>query len=232
MVAPRDIEEALSSVVGKITDRNYEQSLACFRFWLKIGQTYCQIPYDPGPDYSKTLFEYVFDAIWRNRTATPIDPGCGKLVHPTAHLILRLARDVESDHLLAHHGDGLQTRLRTKVLLEFFKTNLELVQGKNDHPAPVQRWGGHPTPAQGKSGLPNRLQSFCADTSLIAHCINLGHVEEDVIHNHILQSLITHPNLYDHQADGLIILFKLAGTTLERYADPSVVDRCFNLLKD
>ena len=48
MVAPRDIKEALSSVVGKITNRNYEQSLACFRFWLKIGQAYCQIPYDSG----------------------------------------------------------------------------------------------------------------------------------------------------------------------------------------
>ena len=31
--------------------------------------------------------------------------------------------------------------------------------------------------------------------------------------------------------DALIILFKLAGATFEAYADPSVVDRCFELLK-
>jgi len=57
-------------------------------------------------------------------------------------------------------------------------------------------------------------------------------VEEDAIRNHIIQSLIAHPTLYDHQADALIILFKLAGATFEAYVDPSVVDRCFNLLKD
>jgi len=76
------------------------------------------------------------------------------------------------------------------------------------------------------------LDSFCADTNLIAHWANLGYVEEHSIRNHILQSLISHPTLYDHQADALVILFKLAGTTFGAYTDPSVVDRCFELLKD
>ena len=59
-------------------------------------------------------------------------------------------------------------------------------------------------------------------------------MEEPAIRNHILQSLIdiSHPKLYDHQADALVILFKLAGATFEAYADPSAVDRCFKLLKD
>ena len=52
-----------------------------------------------------------------------------------------------------------------------------------------------------------------------------------MIRDHILQSLISHPKLYDHQADALIILLKLAGATFAAYADPSVVDRCFELLK-
>ena len=121
-----------------------------------------------------------------------------KLVHPTTHLILRLARDIESDHILAPHGDGLQTRLCTRISLEFFVTNLTLVQGKSGHP--------------------NRLQSFCADgTNLIAHRINLGHVEEDAIRYCTPQSLITHPNPYDHQVDGLTVLFGLAGITFEIY---------------
>ena len=74
--------------------------------------------------------------------------------------------------------------------------------------------------------------NVCVEANLIAHWANLGYVEEAAIHNLILQSLISHPKLYDHQADVLIILFKLAGTTFEAYADPSVVNRCFELLKD
>ena len=70
------------------------------------------------------------------------------------------------------------------------------------------------------------------DSNLIARWANSGHVDQATIRNHILQSLISHPKLYDHQADALIILFKIAGATFEAYADPSVVDRCFELLKN
>ena len=74
-------------------------------------------------------------------------------------------------------------------------------------------------------------ENFYADANLIAHWTNLGIVEETAIRNHILQSLISHPKLYIHQANALVILFKVAGATFEAYADPSVVDRCFELLK-
>ena len=77
----------------------------------------------------------------------------------------------------------------------------------------------------------NASNSFYADATLIAHWANLGFVEEAAIHDHILQSLTSHTMLYDHQADALIVLFKLAGATFETSADPSVVDRCFELLK-
>ena len=72
---------------------------------------------------------------------------------------------------------------------------------------------------------------FYADANLVAHWANLGYLEENAIRHRVLQSLISHPRLYDHQADALIILFKLAGATFEAYADPSVVNRCFELLK-
>ena len=61
------------------------------------------------------------------------------------------------------------------------------------------------------------------DANLIAHWAKLGFVEEDVIRNHILQSLISHPRLCGHQAGALIILLKLAGATFEAYAYPSMV---------
>ena len=73
---------------------------------------------------------------------------------------------------------------------------------------------------------------FYADANLIAHWANLGYVEEAAIRNHILQSLTSHPKLYDHQGHALMILFKLAGLIFETYAGSSVVDRCFELLKN
>ena len=80
--------------------------------------------------------------------------------------------------------------------------------------------------------LKTDVGGFYADANLIAHWTNLGYVNEAAIRNHILQSLISHSKLYDHQANALIILFKLAGATFGAYVDPSVVDRCFKLLQD
>ena len=57
--------------------------------------------------------------------------------------------------------------------------------------------------------------------NLIACWANLGFVEESVIHNHLLQSLISHPKLYNHQAYALIILFRLAGATFCQGITPS-----------
>ena len=68
--------------------------------------------------------------------------------------------------------------------------------------------------------------------NLIASWANLGYVEESAIHDHILRSPTSFPKLCDHQASAIIVLFKIAGATFEAYADPSVVDRCFQLLKN
>ena len=70
------------------------------------------------------------------------------------------------------------------------------------------------------------------DVNLIAHCANLGYIEEHAIRNHILQSLISHAKVYDHQVIALAILFRIAGATFGAYVDPAVVDRCFELLKN
>jgi len=199
------IEDALDSAVKEIfSDKNYEQSFNFYRFWFDIGQNYDQIPSDQ-----------IFDAIWSRRMAgLKIDRDRGKLTHSAAHLLLRFASDVESDHILSPDNSGLQDRLCKSSLLEFFRINLEIVPRtkldyRYEHP-----W-----------------DTFYADASLVAYWANLGYVEETSIRDHILQSLISHPKLYDHQANALIILFKLAGATFEAFADPSVVDRCFELLK-
>ena len=200
-----DVEKALGFAVRDLSDKNYAQSLAFCRFWLDIGQTYHQ-----------TSPNRIFDAIWNNRLGNSFGPngGRGELIHPTARLILRLASDVESDHTIAPQTPGLQNRLCARSLGEFFTGNLETVWYK------MVRYGNEAP------------DGFFADANLVAHWANLGYVEEAAIRNHILQSLISHPKFYDHQAQALIVLFKLAGLTFETYAGSLVVDSCFELLKN
>ena len=188
-----EIEKALDSVVAKLSDENYAQSLDFYRFWFDVGQTYHQITSD-----------HISDAIWKHRVKI-MDFQPGKLTPPTAHLILRFASDVESDQ--PPSSSGLQSRLCARSLRGFFSGNLSIASGGS-------------------------CQELYADVNLIAHWANLGYVEEAAIRNHILQSLISHPTLHDHQAYALIILFKLAGATFKAYTDPSVFDRCFELLKN
>ena len=57
-------------------------------------------------------------------------------------------------------------------------------------------------------------------------------MDEDTIRDRILQSPISHPRLYEHQANALLTLFKVAGATFEAHADPTVVDRCFEFLEN
>jgi len=193
------IKGALGFVVGELSDENYEESLAFYRFWFETGGDYLQIPSDQ-----------IFDAIWNHRQAkSSISHNDGKIFHPSAHLILRFASDAQSDHILAPHcsGPGLQNRLCARSLREFTRNNLM-----------IARYGGDTV-------------SFYSDVNLIAHWANLGFVEEAAIRSYILQSLISHPKLYDHQAYALIVFLKLAGATFGAYVDPLVVDRCFELLK-
>ena len=131
-----------------------------------------------------------------------------------ANLVLRFASDAESDYILAPHCVGLQSRLCARALRGFFEGNMTVLQEKE---------GGW------DSGASSR---FPIEVNFVAHLANLGYVEETAIHDHILQSLISHPKLHDYQADALITLFKVAGATFDEYGDPSVVDRCRKLLKD
>ena len=166
--------------------------------------------YDIGQTHYQITPDYTFHYIWNNRVALG-SMTSGHLIYSIAHLILRFARDVESGHVLDPPSSGLQSRLCARSLQEFFNNNIETVRSGSNGSVRV---------------------NFHADVNLIAHWANLGYIEEEVIRNHILQSLIFPPELWVHQADALIILFKIAGATFTTYADPSVVDRCFQRLND
>jgi hypothetical protein len=131
-----------------------------------------------------------------------------------ALLALRFAGDAESDSIIAPYNVGLRSRICARFLKQFFEDSMTWHIEYCDGGWLGGSWG-----------------QFYVCTNFVAHLANLGCVDESAIRDHILQSLTSHPKLYYHQADGLIILFKLAGATFEKYADPSVVDRCFELLE-
>ena len=195
------IQEGLGLLISRISEKEYDQTFACYRLWIEITQTYCQ----KYPDQ-------IFDSLFHHRGTQGIQSGSAKFIHSVAHLIVRFACDAESDNTLAPYTIGLQKRLCAEILQEFFKSCMGNVGDR-------------------ELGRGRHMEQFLADANFVAHWANLGYVEEPAIRNHILQSLISHPKLYDHQACALIILFKLAGATFEKYVDPSVVDRCFDLLK-
>ena len=153
--------------------------------------------------------DLILQAIAPSRPNSPIDPGRGELVPPYAQSILRFASDVESDPVLAPYNSGFQSRLCALIQEEFYADNLMLASSERSL----------------------RASYFYAETHLLAHWANLGYVEEHAIRNHILQSLIFHPTLYDHQACALFILFKIAGATFAAYTDPAVFDQCLELIR-
>ena len=195
-----NIEGALGSVISALSEGNYEQSLAQYRFLFEIAQAHSQIPSD-----------LIFNSIWqpiRNREI-PSDNSLG-ISYPTSPLILRFASDAESDTILAPHCAGLQSRLCTGILTEFFDHWLGILYREH-------RPGN----------------DYLLDANLIAHGVNLGYIEETVIRNHILQFLTdtSRPTPYTFQGFALCVLLKIAGATFEAYTDSSVIDRCFEFLK-
>ena len=186
----------LNDIIKELSEENYDEKIAQYRFWLDIGSRYGHID----------AKDQVNNAIW-----SLVRPdSLMSLIHPTAHLVIRFIGDMEADQKISKYTPRLHMQYCTPALHNFFSENLDMVRS----------WS-----------RPSFPKSFFTNVNLIARWANLGYVEEETIRDHILQSLTSHPALYDHQADALFILFKLAGATFEAYADPLVIDRCFELFK-
>ena len=111
------IQNGLSTTISRLSDQNYDQSFAFYRFWFDIAHTHSEIP----PDQ-------ILDVIWDNRWANDVRPSHGKFIHPTALLYLRFAGDAESDSILAPHSVGLRTRLCARFLKQFFEDSMTHVE--------------------------------------------------------------------------------------------------------
>ena len=205
-ITMRNIQKALDSTIGSLSDERYEQSMDFFRLWFRIGQNYSQNPLGetPGPQVLATTPKKkkkkknspnppdpILDTIYGCRMAGSWNDDHWLGGYSIGHLIPRFVEDVESDPAFAPYNTGLRSRFCTRIVQEFFDGNLEAASA-GESPAPIE---------------------FYVDVNLIAHCANLGYLEEDLIRDYILQSLIHHPKMHDHQAGALAILFKIAGAT-------------------
>jgi hypothetical protein len=107
----RYVPHLLSFTVHKLSDGNYEQSFASYKFWFDIGLEYSELPPDK-------IFHDIRNQCIRSAARALDRDG---LLHPTAHLIIRFASDAESDSTLAPHAAGLQRRLCKWTLADFFE---------------------------------------------------------------------------------------------------------------
>ena len=169
--------------------------------------TYFRVWSEVGQTHFQLSADQIFDAIYEQRAS---GASYYTSTYPKADLILRLIDHIESDAILALQCAGFRSRFCAKILQNFFGSDMGVV---------------HPNPNYGS--IPN---DYYPDVNYIAYCANLGYMEEYTIRNHILQSLISHTKMYEHQVTALAILFKIAGPTFEAYADPVVITRCFEIL--
>ena len=220
-MAKSKVRVVLSNLTKGLSEENYNESLAQYRLWLDIGIAHGHVSDD----------DQLTDDVLQIMQPDLPKRDQGEIIHPAVHLFSRFVKDIGTDGTSAQFL-GLR-RSCTETLKAFFEENLSYVLWNRQIEAEGEGgWGRYSLMAmEFPDELAKGAVEFLIKTNLIACWVNLGYVKRTVIRNHILQSLFTDPKLHGHQADALIILFKVAGATLGAYADPLVVDRCFEALK-
>ena len=210
------LRNVLKGLTGNLSEKNYDETFAEYRLWFDIG----------------TAHNYLND---ENQVANDVRgiiqsnllrPDNGDLIHPAIHLYLRFVGDIEVDPTMSAQMPKL-TRSFEAAVDRCFEEHLSMAAYSDYIDSQPPKYQGN-----NLAELTQRKVTFFEEINLIACWANLGYVKRAVIRDHILQSLVSRPKLYDHQADAIIILFKVAGATFGTFADPSVVDRCLEVLKN
>ena len=217
-----DTSWSLMKLVYGISEENYDRTFSAYRFWIKLGtargvvsndQLYNDILGSVTTTQNRiTTPQWDFNSTMYYNNVNQYVPR-GQLIHGGTRLLPRFITDAELDPALSTYANGLHDRLCRESLEQFFKKNLDYIPGG---------WEG-PTSEQSCE--------FYTWVNLIAHWVNLGYVKLEDIRDHILQSLAFQPTVHPHQLNSLMILLKISGATFAAYVDPSVMDRCCDLLK-
>ena len=111
--------------LANLSDRNYAESPPFYRVWFGVGLAFNFI--GRTTQHDEVASDRIFRVLWNHKKAgSTVDPE-NSLTYSNAHLIVRFANDVESDHVLAAYSSGLLRRLCTESLREFFRDNVNIV---------------------------------------------------------------------------------------------------------
>ena len=203
----------------RLSEENYDNKFSAYRFWIELGAAH-------GGVSNHQLYNDILSGTsmrpdlitkpWLERIgfSNPAQyTARGQLIHSNVHLLLRFITDAEVDPVLSAYAIGLHDRLCRESLGQFFRQCLDYTPG---------RW---------KEPTSEQLCEFYTRVNLIAHWVNLGYVKLEDVRDRILQSLALQPTVYPHQLNSLMILLKISGATFAAHVDPSVMDRCCDLLK-
>jgi len=236
--AMSDIPSLLAKLLHDLSEENYDRTFSAYRFWIELGAAHGGVPNDKlstdiqnntRPDLLQASYQELTSQgntrqDWVNSLAGQLGyidynmpPSClhtfsGKLIHDNVPLLLRFISDAELDPVLSTYANGLHDRWCGELLQEFFWKNLYYTPGE-------------------RTIYSRDFCAFYTNVNLIAHWINLGHVQLEDVRDRILQSLTFQPTVHPHQLNSLMILLKISGATFAAYVDPSIMDRCCDLLK-
>ena len=208
-------DKILRGLICSLSEENYDETFAKYRLWLDIGITYGYL--NDKDQVANDIREILQSSLLR--------PEDGDLIHPANHLYLRFVRDIEADPTMSAQVPELARSFEAAVD-RCFGENLSIADRDDDVVRHQYRYQSD------VERLARERVEFARQINLVACWANLGYVKRVVVWDHILQSLTSLPKLYDHQADAIIILFKIAGGTFGTITDPSVVDCCLELLKN
>ena len=198
-----------TNLLRTLSEENYDGLFSAYRHWIeleaaRVGVTNRKLYNDVLGSTRPDLISlpYVIGGMWSNGVG-------GNLIHDKAQLLLRFISDAGQDPTLSTYAVGLHEQLCRSSLDEFFGQILAYILGSSEA----------------------QLSEFYTRTNLIAHWVNLGYVKLKDVRDRILQSLTMNPTPLPYQLNSLMILLKISGATFAAYVDPSVMDRCCDLLK-
>jgi len=216
-----DTSWPLVKMLYDISEENYDRTISAYHFWMDLGAAHGGMSnhrlYNDILGSASTKRNSITAPWWYQSTITynglsQYTPQ-GHLIHKNARLLLRFITDAELDSALSTQAIGLHDQLCRESLEQFFRQSLDYIPGGPEEPTSAQ------------------LCEFYSRVNLIAHWVNLGYAKLENVRDHILQSLALQPTVYPHQLNSLMILLKISGATFAAYVDPSVMDRCCDLLK-